>query len=370
MDDLLLDIEHLSQDKYAMQLKNELKSASCSVATSQILITGDDATPVLQQSHADAPQYRSEMNFQLSLDGDAAVPIITTLSSKSIIKPLSPPTSPLPPLTPPPSPSSAETLTSCDIPEPIPLIGRHSYSDFRDTRMHISDVDGSPLTPIISGAAPTSLRQTNLATIRRRLFASRKPTPFIEADVVQQQHFSSSKSRIGGGGGGALEEQAITLPVSSSSSTKNPRTRRVSIYFNGQSDQAEPSGVKKTHHHHHHRKMSQDSSSATVLNGSIYHYRGKNRRRHSDGGGTGGEDGTGANTAYERPSLSSVVAGGGLDRSNGGCREDSPSSLSTRSVSRSAPRKMSASSYGDDTSGGGLGIAKIPWFACWGNGCI
>lgn len=369
LDDLLLDIEHLSQDIAAMQLQNELSTMKPATATSLATVQ----VAATSQQRFDAPQYRSEVNLQLSFDDDAAtVPGITTLCSTSIGRRLSPP----------PSPSSAETQTmSGGVPEPMPLIGRFPYIDFHDTRMPISDIDGSPLitTPTIDATPPPPpppppSRPSNLATIRRRIFASKKPKVSVPATsdndgVVNPKLVEHSSN----------SSKPPASPLEKSATTKQHRSRRVSIYFNEKSDQSEATtGLKKTHHshhHHNHRKMSQDSSSATIqMNGGHSHNRGKNRRRHSDGCGTGGEDGGGATTPSERYSMSSSVVGGGggglPERNNGGCRDDSPSSLSTRS-GRTAPRKMSASSHGDDINGGGsFGPSKIPWCACWGNGCI
>lgn len=103
------------------------------------------------------------------------------------------------------------------------------------------------------------------------------------------------------------------------------------------------SSTKKVHHHH--RKMSQDSIPVTS--------RIKKPRRHSDLGGicsasNDNEDTYAGKSIFERNSNSVASS------------RESSASLSNRSQ---RSRKISIGSHG-----GGAG--KIPWCACWGNGCL
>lgn len=113
------------------------------------------------------------------------------------------------------------------------------------------------------------------------------------------------------------------------------------------------SNVKNTKKiHHHHRKMSQDSIRITS--------RLKNPRRHSDVGGTAG-------TSHENDETCIARGGGGggtsMSERNSNSLVSSRESSASLSNRSQKSRKISIGSHGG-------GVGKIPWCACWGNGCL
>lgn len=182
MDDLLLDIEHLTKDLTQMQLANTRYQSAKDLSQP----TNDD------WGTSSKPPYRSEMNLLLSFDG--ATPTITSVTPATEPEQPTIETKPTPPV-PPNTPSLNSTHQDSPppiVPAPMTLLPiTLPYVEFHDTRQVLPEAPSS-LAP--SGTI-RERRSSNFATIRRKLF-TRKPSVIVDSlsKPVSEAHSSSSET--------------------------------------------------------------------------------------------------------------------------------------------------------------------------------
>ncbi|KAJ6649923.1 hypothetical protein Bhyg_05164 [Pseudolycoriella hygida] len=310
LDDLLQNIEHLSQDIIQIQHENQKITSKYSmtpITTDRATINTTDSTlSTIQQ----AKPYRSEMNLMLCFDGSnpKIIPMENetneTASSANASKQDSPP-----PLV--PNPMNL-------LPTTLPYIASSGAATMQTS-------DAKCLERC------TETKDCNyLETIRRKIFSRKSDAKgtdkLIDANDKKEIDIPPEVENI-------LDKTVNAVDAAETLDGKR-RSRRVSLLFNGRKNDSKiiPNG---------------ENAATDLLNQSksVKHHHHKVNRRHSDG-----------NLRNRRGSQESGMAFGRCSS-----RESSVSLKSQKSQKSRKSSKAKATS---------TNVGKIPWFGCWGNECM